>query len=294
MTNPHQPDPNLPAAALSGSGPRRPSYATGATSTAAPNFMNHPARTSVISQLLNRTADMTSDSTAQHRHYSSIRSPDGDHERYGTRSNAGSVRHEDGAMQAQFGTISRAFELFAHGARHDDPLAAEQDGFFIPSYLRDTTYARKLRVCTRRKALASQQAKPSQGTTRTTGGASAVGAPATNGPSLSTKTVTTSRAPLDRRGAASSAEDKSETPPLPAKWNKDDKCPHGLDVMGERQLEVRHTTQGKGTLDYETASIRADHAVPPECGLYYFEVTILAGKSQEYVLQDTACRASGC
>ena len=187
-------------------------------------------------------------------------------------------------QQSQFGSLSRAFEILANGA-HDDGSTAGHDGFFIPSYLRDTTYARKLRDCTRRKVLASQHAKAAQVTARTSGAASTA-VRATNGSSLGTKTVQPTRPVLDRRSHSSLAEYKDETPPIPAKWNKDDKHAHGIDVLGERQLEVRYTTQGKGQLEYETASIRADYPVPPECGLYYFEVTILAGKSQEYVPGD--------
>ena len=59
---------------------------------------------------------------------------------------------------------------------------------------------------------------------------------------------------------------------LPSRWNEDDKW-NGLDVMGDG-TEVKFNGVCK-TSD-EAASIRTDHPMPMECGLYYYEVTILS------------------
>lgn len=68
--------------------------------------------------------------------------------------------------------------------------------------------------------------------------------------------------------------------PLPSKWNDADKYVE-LDLSQEG-LEVRYKGQGN-KLDHEAAAVRADHPMPPQCGLYYFEVTILAKPKEGYV-----------
>lgn len=77
-------------------------------------------------------------------------------------------------------------------------------------------------------------------------------------------------------------EDETLTP-LPSRWNPSDKW-GGLEVLGPDGLEVKHTATRSGSeRDHEACSIRADHFIPPQCGFYYFEVTILTRKRDEYV-----------
>jgi hypothetical protein len=59
---------------------------------------------------------------------------------------------------------------------------------------------------------------------------------------------------------------------LPSRWNDEDKW-NGLEVLGDG-CEVRFAGVCK-TSD-EAASIRTEHPMPMECGLYYYEVTILS------------------
>lgn len=68
------------------------------------------------------------------------------------------------------------------------------------------------------------------------------------------------------------------THPLPSRWNEDDKLA-GMEILGDGN-EVRFTGVTKSSDD--AASIRTDHPVPRECGLYYFEVTVMSrGKEGE-------------
>nr|POF05914.1 uncharacterized protein CFP56_53301 [Quercus suber] len=63
--------------------------------------------------------------------------------------------------------------------------------------------------------------------------------------------------------------------PLPSRWSDDEKMP-GLEVMAEG-MEARYvgpTFSAKN--DSEAASARADHPMPKEVGLYYYEVTVLS------------------
>ncbi|KAK5121297.1 hypothetical protein LTR85_005463 [Meristemomyces frigidus] len=67
-----------------------------------------------------------------------------------------------------------------------------------------------------------------------------------------------------------SEEDRSH--PLPSRWSEDDRM-SGLEILAEG-TEVRFGGVTK-TSD-EAASIRSDYPMPRECGLYYFEVTIIS------------------
>jgi hypothetical protein len=63
------------------------------------------------------------------------------------------------------------------------------------------------------------------------------------------------------------------THPLPSRWNEADKWT-GLDVQGDDGTEVRYSGPIRG--NDEAAAVRADFPMPRECGLYYYEVTILS------------------
>mgnify|MGYP001586739543 FL=1 len=67
---------------------------------------------------------------------------------------------------------------------------------------------------------------------------------------------------------------------LPSRWNTHDKYA-GLEVLRDG-YEVAFT--GGKTTEYEAYSIRADHAMPMQSGIYYFEVKIVSRKVEEYGL----------
>ena len=75
-------------------------------------------------------------------------------------------------------------------------------------------------------------------------------------------------------------EDKSH--PLPSRWSEDDRM-QGLEILGERGEgnEVRFNGVAKG--DHEAASVRADHPMPKEVGMYYFEVTVLSRGKEGWI-----------
>lgn len=69
--------------------------------------------------------------------------------------------------------------------------------------------------------------------------------------------------------------------PLPSRWSDTDKYPMLETIHGG--LEVRYT----GPLnkhDHEAAAVRADHAMPPQCGIYYFEITVLSKPKEGYAV----------
>ncbi|KAF2858096.1 SPRY-domain-containing protein [Piedraia hortae CBS 480.64] len=62
---------------------------------------------------------------------------------------------------------------------------------------------------------------------------------------------------------------------LPSAWNPSDKQP-GIIVIGDGDYcEVRYNGPQNSTTR-ETATIRTDHPIPRECGLYYYEIMVLS------------------
>jgi hypothetical protein len=153
------------------------------------------------------------------------------------------------------------------------PSQHQHNGFFTPSYLAGSSYIQKLEEAHKAK-LAQREGQQHPG------GSSVLQTSQTT--SVSTKPAAHLGMTWDLIERAPSLEDDDTIAPLPTKWNKDDKR-DGLDVMGEGQ-EVKYTApKPTGERDYEACAIRADHAIPPQTGIYYFEVSILSRKKDEYV-----------
>lgn len=72
-------------------------------------------------------------------------------------------------------------------------------------------------------------------------------------------------------------EDNSHS--LPSRFSEDDRMA-GLEILADGS-EVRFNGVTK-TQD-EAASVRADHPMPKECGLYYFEVTVLSRGKDAFI-----------
>ncbi|KAJ3300480.1 hypothetical protein HK104_000065 [Borealophlyctis nickersoniae] len=66
---------------------------------------------------------------------------------------------------------------------------------------------------------------------------------------------------------------------LPTSWSSKDKCQHlELSASG---LRVSYTGSGKS--DSDAAAVRANCPIPPQCGLYYFEITVLSKGRDGYI-----------
>lgn len=148
----------------------------------------------------------------------------------------------------------------------------QMDGFFVPSYLRGSKYVQRLEEIHRAKSRAQREGQPTQSPLSTS--ASSVNGQAKIVPSHRGMTYDLiEKAPL--------VEDDG-TPSLPSRWSSSDKYA-GLEVLSDGQ-EVRCTgTKPSTDREHEASSIRADHPMPPQCGIYYFEVTIMSRKREEYV-----------
>ncbi|KXG51878.1 SPla/RYanodine receptor SPRY [Penicillium griseofulvum] len=147
---------------------------------------------------------------------------------------------------------------FPHGLGLNDTPA-----FLTPSYLRNSRYIARLETAHRAK-VAAQHREPSSA--------------ASNPPlSASSSNVHLPRIAPSHRGMTYEIIEK-EPPapadplmPLPSQWSSQDKF-SGLELSNDN-FDVRYT----GPMhkhDHEAAALRADHPMPPQCGIYYFEVRI--------------------
>lgn len=217
-------------------------------------------------------------------------------------------------LQAQ----SRAFEPFYRHSLYDGfgPQAqATAARHFTPSYLKGSTYAQKLEESHRAKLAALKEgagAMQSQ-TSGAVGCASGLGgigagphhnshhhhhphaaqhgmASVSSGSGGGAGISAAKLAAASHRVVAFDVSEKlpgalegaAPVTPLPTKWNKDDKW-GGLEVLADG-LEVKlagSKSSNDRDREHEACSIRADHYMPHECGIYYYEVTILASKRDE-------------
>lgn len=185
----------------------------------------------------------------------------------------------------QLPPFSRAFEMFMSRTTLDnlpgtDPIIGGKasssssggSGFPRPSYLRGSNYLARLERQTQQKALAQREkdAELRNGTSTASQGNKSASSRSHMG--LTYDVI--ERTPPN--------EEEDAVDPLPTRWGtgKDDKASN-LEVLSDG-LEVKYTgPRNLNERDHEACSIRADHTMPVQCGLYYFEVTILSKRHNE-------------
>lgn len=147
------------------------------------------------------------------------------------------------------------------------------DSFFTPSYLHNSRYISRLDAAHRAK-LAAQHRDP------------AVPAPS-NALSASSSHPNLHRMAPSHRGMTYDIIEKEpvsddDLMPLPTRWDEQNKYT-GLELSNDG-LEVRYTGPVNRHDNNEAASVRADHPMPPCCGIYYFEITIQSKPKEGYVV----------
>jgi hypothetical protein len=143
--------------------------------------------------------------------------------------------------------------------------------FFTPSYLKGSKYISQLAASHRTNKL-SPQKEPTT---------AATAASSSNTPSLSSSSSNANlhRMAPSHRGMTydiienTPSRDDNSVKPLPSAWNEVDKFA-GLDIVGDG-VELRYSG-GPTKNDQEAATARANNPMPPQCGLYYFEITVIA------------------
>ncbi|KAI1336723.1 SPRY domain-containing protein [Xylariaceae sp. FL0016] len=176
----------------------------------------------------------------------------------------------------QLPSFSRAFEMFMNTGVMDNMFSTSSqinDVFFVPSYLRGSNYVQKLEEAHKAKQYTQKEVQQQ-----------APGGLQGNPPSGSIST----KPPASHLGMAYDLVERapsfdldSTVAPLPAKWNKDDKM-GPLEVSADG-LEVKCTSGARNPreLEHEAFAIRADHPMPVQAGIYYFEVTLMSRRRDE-------------
>lgn len=139
-------------------------------------------------------------------------------------------------------------------------------GFFEPSYLKGSKYMEKLRAAHKAKLAAQAD----EALTRS----SKPGSLSTSSSSVSLHKMAPSHRGMTYEiiERQPEVEDDGVTA-LPSKWAETDKIA-GLEISADGQ-DVKFVGPSK-TLDHEAASTRSDNPMPSQCGIYYYEVSIIS------------------
>ncbi|KAL2758711.1 hypothetical protein ACRALDRAFT_1061838 [Sodiomyces alcalophilus JCM 7366] len=253
------------------------SVAAGTPPGSTPPYITHPGRVaSVISQLLNAADDSGVNSPSAHFPNSSRNSRTGSDEEQNGIISSTLASGPAWTRNAQFASLSKAVDIFTNKAVLDENMLDLTPGFFTPSYLRGSAFMERLieahRAEMRTKKETHGQGRRVGNLSRSTSSAKLHDRhPSHRGLSYD---VVEKPPPIDQDKLVS---------PLPSRWNNDDK--HGALELSSDGMEVKCLgPKGQSEREREAYAIRADHYIPPQCGLYYYEVTILAGKKEDTVI----------
>lgn len=168
-------------------------------------------------------------------------------------------------------SFSRAFDRFT-SKENADILAedSDHDRFFVPSYLEGSTYVQLLKDLHKVKI----QSRHDQGRDSKNGAKESSATSLPQGAHLGMSHTV-------RERSTSSADDSQFVTPLPSRWNLDESW-GGIEVS-EDGLGVKYVgSRSHSEREHEAYGVRANHHMPPQCGLYYFEVEIVSAKHNEY------------
>ncbi|MCJ1350302.1 MAG: hypothetical protein MMC33_000283 [Icmadophila ericetorum] len=244
--------------------PRRSSYASVAAGIAAATTQSQspPIRSGAFSHLMNPTPLSSTRNQAQNLDA---------HRQNAQQSSERVGMGIDNIIPSSWGkakSIHSQASRYSFGGRYglSDDAFLSNTGFFKPSYLRESKYMEKLEAAHRAKLVSQREA------------ASAL---ASNPGSLSSSSSSVSlhRMAPSHRGMTyeivehpPQVEDDSIAS-LPSKWAEVDRY-GGLEIAPDG-LDVRYTGNHK-VQEHEAAAARTDHPIPPQCGIYYYEVTIIS------------------
>ncbi|KAF2017513.1 SPRY-domain-containing protein [Aaosphaeria arxii CBS 175.79] len=237
---------------------RRSSYASVAAGNSGQPQGSAPTRSGAFSHLANNNSSSGSyptQATAQSsRHLSRSLDTDGYNTNMSTSWGRGGPLP---SYSSHFG--------YLHGSGptgQDGPLPP----FFVPSYLRGSKYAERVEDAYKAKVAAQRELRSTQ---------------SSNAGSLSTSSssVNLHKMVPSHRGLSHEIIERApvyvddQVTSWPTKWNEADMYPT-LDV-DEGGLQTKFTGPTPKSND-EAGSIRADHPMPRQGGIYYYEVTIVA------------------
>lgn len=275
--SPGVPDSTMPTGAP-GLMPRRSSYASvvSGTASAISHQYQQPLRSGAFSHLINQHSEYSYD-TSLHNLASHSRH---DSRGYDMDLNANGVVHGRSGSWGRGGQLpsfSSAFGSLTNGHGYGGVGVGHMEPFFVPSYLRGSKYVQKLEESHKAKVLAHRDG-PSTHSSQ----------PGSLSTSASSINLHAKMAPSHRGMTFDLIEkippvEDAALAPLPARWNNQDKQ-GGLEVLSDGQEVKLSGAKSNSDREHEACSIRADHPMPPQCGLYYFEVTIISRKREEYAM----------
>ena len=139
-------------------------------------------------------------------------------------------------------------------------------GFFKPTYLRHSRYMEELETAHKAKLATERDEPPNR--------SSVPGSLSTSSSSVSLHKM----APSHRGMTYEIIErephvEEDVVPPLPSRFAEGDKF--GSIEIAADGLELKYVGPSK-TGDHEAAATRSDHPMPFQCGIYYYEVNIIA------------------
>ncbi|KAK9476700.1 concanavalin A-like lectin/glucanase domain-containing protein [Lipomyces japonicus] len=139
----------------------------------------------------------------------------------------------------------------------DETPDPNDEEYFVPEYLSGTCYA---------DLVANYQTHLSRSIAQPSAPLTTPGKPYSGGVELNNIFA-------DHHGINLAASDKPP-PRLPTLWNSLDKS-NILELVNDG-LDVRFYGSVTKSADQDAASVRANYPIPPECGLFYFEVEVLS------------------
>lgn len=239
--------------------PRRSSYASVVSGASPQNFAS-PARSGAFAHLTNSTPSNSYPPQYQSEYRSNrhISGQDAD-----MNANGGVSLTNSWRKHTPLPSYSRQFASLPDFAMAGSLLSNQ---FFTPSYLVNSRYVSKLEQAHKNKLAAQKDP---------------VSTHSSNPPSLSTSSSNANlhrMAPSHRGMTYDIIENRPQNEDeslneLPSRWNEMDKCTM-LEILHDG-LEVRYNGP-VNKHEHEAAAVRANHPMPPQCGIYYFEVTILS------------------
>lgn len=225
---------------------RHSSYAQVASGTGGSQSTSVPARRGTFSHMINHPNSAT--------HFRHPRTIDAD-------------GHHSSSMSTSLGRsgplpsyTSQLGYMNGHGGAHEGSAP-----FFIPSYLRGSKHAEKLEEVHKARTAAQREHRSTH---------------SSNAGSLSTSSssVNLHKMASMHRGLSHDVIERApayvEEPvaPWPTGWSEIDKFPQIEIEDGGRQAKFA----GAQKTHDEAASVRANYPMPRQCGIYYYEVTVVS------------------
>lgn len=181
----------------------------------------------------------------------------------------------DGHMSTSLGRGGGPLPSYSSQSGHWNSMGApaqEVPPFFVPSYLRGSKHAEKLEEVHKAKLAAQREHKSTH---------------SSNAGSLSTSSssVNLHKMAPSHRGLAHEVIERAPVlidepvAPWPTRWNDGDRFSQLELEDGGRMAKFAGTQK---THD-EAAAVRADFPMPRQCGIYYYEITVISKGKDGYV-----------